>query len=138
MKLQHRALLVLSLVLATSVPVGVAVAQTTTRVSIGANALLVGFNPFFGNSQVNVPLKVECGGLTGSVSVFVSQQRPPFGVQTGSGAKNVTCNNQQQDVLVTVSGSGFPGFELGEASASATLFASATDTDERTIHIVAR
>jgi hypothetical protein len=130
--------LAVAMLLAVMIPAGAA-AQTSTSVSIGANALLVGLNPFFGQSQINVPLRVQCDGLSGGVSVSVTQQRPPFGPETGFGGKTVTCTGQPEDVVVSVFGPAFPGFEVGSASASATLSAGTeSDTDQRTIHIVAR
>jgi hypothetical protein len=134
---RYGVLLVLAFLLAVSAPAGVA-AQTTTRVTIGSNALLVG-QSVFGNSQVNVPLRVQCDGLSGFVNVQVSQQRPPFGTQIGFGSRNVTCDGSTNDVVVTVFGPAFPGFEVGQAEASATLSApSGSDIDTATIHIVAR
>src|SRR5438046_863362 len=88
----------------------VAVAQATTRVTVGSNALLIGLNPF-GQSQVNVPVKAECGGISGSVSVQVTQPRAPFGAENGFGGVNVTCDGQAHDYVVSVFGPSFPGFQ---------------------------
>jgi hypothetical protein len=138
MRMQHRFLLGLSLLLAALIPAGAA-AQTAPKVSIGSNALLLGTSPFGGGNQLNVPLKVECSGGSGFVSVQVSQQRPPFGTQQGSGGESIPCTGQPDNVIVTVQAFTFPGFDVGQASAAATLSSPfGVAVDERNIHIVAR
>jgi hypothetical protein len=118
------------------------VAGLPASASAQANATQVAIEPQaqidFAGFEVQVGLKVRCEGGFGSVSVSVSQAPPESAFNTnGSGGKTVVCNGTQQAVAVTVFAN-FGQFDAGRALASATLFApSGSDTEQRTITIVA-
>jgi hypothetical protein len=91
--------------------------------------------------DVTVGLKVQCVGVLGFVSVTVHQDSPPAtlaGGANGAGGTDVVCDGQQRQVAVSVGGDA--GFNLGDASATATLIvdSSTAATDTRPIKIVLR
>ena len=92
--------------------------------------------------DVTVGLKVQCVGAgLGFVSVTVHQDSPPATLPTGAdgaGGTDVVCDGQQRQVAVSVGGD--PGFNLGDASATATLMvdSSIAAIDAKPIKIVLR
>jgi hypothetical protein len=114
----------------------VAVAGSPNSVSVQPIALLA-LQP----ASVSVGLRVQCVGAGfGFVSVQVHQDSPPATLPSGAdglGGTDVVCDGQQRQVAVTLGGD--PGFNLGDAYATATLtVGSATATDARAIKIVLR
>ena len=102
-----------------------------TTVNISGNA------DYVSQFQINVYVTVLGEGGTGFVNVQVQQARPPFPPQNGSGGTNVICDGQRRTYAVPVFNfMAFPGWQLGEAEASATAFCpSGTDTDTQSIRI---
>jgi hypothetical protein len=112
---------------------GLAKADGTTDVSILLQAQYVT------EVVVSVALHVTCEGspTPGIVDVTVEQNPPETQSTTiGTGEQVVVCDGNQHDVAVTVTGGSFSGFDIGKATATATLVApSGTDTDSREIII---
>jgi hypothetical protein len=111
-----------------------AVAQSApaTTLSISGNA------DYVSNNQINVYVAVDGTGGTGFLSVQVQQVNPPFPPQTGSGGTNVICDGQRRVYAVSVfSFQFFPGWQLGDAEASANAFCpgSGSDFDTQSIRI---
>jgi hypothetical protein len=95
-----------------------AVAQPSpTELSISGQA------DYISQNQIIVYVSVRGSGGTGSVFVQVQQPQPPFPTQSGSGFANIICDGQRRTYAVSVfSFTFFPGWQLGEAEASANAF----------------
>jgi hypothetical protein len=102
-----------------------------TRLNISRQA------DFISQGQIIVYVTVRGEGGPGFVSVNVVQARPPFGANFGFGFANIICDGHPRTYAVTVFGGFFPGWQLGEAEASATAFCptSGSDFDTQTIRI---
>jgi hypothetical protein len=102
-----------------------------TRLSIARPA------DFISQGQIIVYVTVRGEGGVGFVSVNVVQARPPLGANFGFGSTNLICDGHPRTYAVTVFGSFFPGWQLGEAEAAANAFCptSGSDFDTRTIRI---
>jgi hypothetical protein len=87
--------------------------------------------------QIIVYVTVDGNGGVGSVGVNVIQARPPLGANFGFGFTQIICDGQRRTYAVSVFGGGFPGWQLGEAEASASAFCptSGSDFDTQTIRI---
>jgi hypothetical protein len=93
---------------------------------------------YISQSQINVYVAVKGTGGTGSVFVQVQQANPPFPPQSGFGSTGIICDGQRRTYAVSVFGfGGFPGWQLGEAAASASAFCptSGSDFDTNSIRI---
>lgn len=103
--------------------------QTTLSIS--------GHADYISQGQINVYVTVKGEGGTGFVSVNVVQARPPFGANFGMGSTNLICDGQRRTYAVSVFGGFFPGWQLGQAEASANAFCptSGSDFDTQTIRI---
>jgi hypothetical protein len=111
---------------------GAAVAQQAaqTELSISGQA------DFISQSQINVYVTVRGEGGTGFLSVQAQQTRAPFPPTSGFGSTQIICDGQRRTYGVNVFGSSFPGWQLGDAEASA--FASCpsgTDFETKSIRI---
>jgi hypothetical protein len=88
-------------------------------------------------TQIIVYVTVDGTGGTGNVSVQVQQAQPPFPAMFGFGSTGIICDGQHRKVAVSVFGFGFPGWQLGDAEASAFAFCptSGSDFDTQSIRI---
>lgn len=105
--------------------------QQQTRLSISRNA------DFISQGQIIVYVAVRGEGGPGFVSVNVVQARPPFGANFGFGGTNLICDGHRRMYAVSIFGGFFPGWQLGNAEASANAFCptSGSDFDTQTIRI---
>jgi hypothetical protein len=127
-----RWLLAAALVAIAVITPAAAVAQPTpTELSISGNA------DYISPNQIIVYVTVEGSGGTGSVFVQAQQAQPPFPTQSGFGSTNIFCDGQRHTYAVSVfSGQFFPGWQLGEAEASANAFCpSGSDFETKDIRI---
>jgi len=104
-----------------------------TTVKISQNAQFV--SPF----QINVVLTVSCNAGSFYFASVDVQQPQGFGQTTaGNGSASGQCTGQQQKVAVPVYAFFyFPGWQLGNAVASATACTDTCGSDTKQIHIVA-
>lgn len=112
-----------------------AVAQPTQQTS----ASISGQADWISNNHINVYVTVQgSGGCCGFLNVNVSQATP-FGGANGMGGTQIFCDGQRHTCAVSVfGGGGFPGFQLGEALATAQAFCPGPfppGSDSRTIRI---
>ena len=102
--------------------------QTTLRISGQAD--------YISPNQIIVYVTVAGTGGTGSVQVQVQQAQPPFPPTVGFGSTSIICDGRHRTYAVSVFGFGFPGWQLGEAEASAFAFCpSGSDFDTQSIRI---
>ena len=103
--------------IAVIIPAGAVAASTPTDVSISGNA------DYISPTQIVVYVTVQGSGGTGGVSVQVQQAQTPFPPQSGFGNTAIICDGQHRTYAVSVfSFQGFPGWQLGDAEASASAF----------------
>jgi hypothetical protein len=102
-----------------------------------SNVSISGQATYIDNAFVVAEVTASCDGGMGLVTVTVQQSHPPLPQANKSGSTNVICDGSQRKYLVDVfAGTGL--FQLGTAEAAATLAApSGTDTDTKTVRIVA-
>jgi hypothetical protein len=113
-----------------------AVAQPAEQTNLSLSGQADYIAPF----HIDVYATVQGTGGFGNLFVSVQQPFPPFGTTFGNGNTQVICDGQRRTYAVAVFGSGpfpGPGFQLGEASAFASVFCptSGSDEESRTIRI---
>jgi hypothetical protein len=114
-------------------PAGAGAPSQQTSASISGQA------DWISNNHINVYVTVQgSGGCCGFLNVNVSQATP-FGGANGMGGTQIFCGGQRQTYAVNVfGGGGFPGFQLGEALATAQAFCPSPfppGSDSKTIRI---
>jgi hypothetical protein len=93
-----------------------AVAQPAQQTTLS----IAGQADYISQNQINVYVTVVGTGGTGFVSVQVQQARPPFPPMSGGGSTSTICDGRHRTYAVSVFGfGGFPGWQLGDAEASA-------------------
>jgi hypothetical protein len=126
-------LLVAAFVALAALAPSAAVAQpaAATELSISGQA------DWIGHFQINVYVTVRGEGGTGFVNVNVQQAQPPLPPNSGFGGTQIICDGQRRTYGVFVGPNAFPGWQLGEAeaSASASCPSSGTDFETKSIRI---
>jgi hypothetical protein len=124
-----RLALVLAALTLLAVPATAHAAPAPTRTAISQNAYYVS------SGLINVELAVSCTpGWSYSASVQVIQPQG-FTQMPGSGFVNGLCTGQHQKIALSVFASFFPGWQLGDAVASATVCSLGCDTATRDLRI---
>jgi hypothetical protein len=102
------------------------------------SATISGQADWISNNHINVYVTVQgSGGCCGFLNVNVSQATP-FGGANGMGGTGIFCDSQRQTYAVSVFGGGGPGFQLGQALATAQAFCPSPfppGSDSKTIRI---
>jgi hypothetical protein len=108
-----------------------AAAAPSTSIKLSQNAVLVVPN------QLNVEVALNCtAGYTYFVNVDVVEPTTSGFTIFGGGSNFGQCTGQQQKIAVSVfSFCCAPPWQLGDASATASVGAGPSDTDTKTIHI---